>query len=65
MRYEMTVSAQATVEFGYIADEFAQMGSVEQAVFLAELFDALKHKCKIVHLLNPHQLGAFNVSCLV
>jgi hypothetical protein len=47
--YVVTVKAQATVDFGEIAEEFAQMSSVEQSIFLQELFDALKHRCKDHH----------------
>lgn len=40
------VKSRSTVEFGDIAELFAEMNSREQAVFLQELFDALKFRCK-------------------
>ena len=44
--YVITAKAEATIDFGDIAEEFASMGSHEQAVFLNEMFDALNFKCK-------------------
>ncbi len=44
--YVITAKAEATIEFSEIANEFALMNSREQAIFLHELFDSLKFKCK-------------------
>lgn len=53
--YVITARAEATIEFSEIADEFASMGSREQAIFLHELFNSLRHKCKD-HFKNESQL---------
>lgn len=46
MNNTITVESTAEVRFGVIAEQFADMISAEQAIFLSELFDALKFKCK-------------------
>lgn len=45
-RYVVTVKSESTVEYNEIADQFGEMMSDDQAVFLEEMFDALKFKCK-------------------
>lgn len=48
MKYEieLNIISPCKVSIGDIADKFAELTNEKQAVFLHELFDALKHRCK-------------------
>lgn len=44
--YKINVESVSEVQFDVIAEQFAEMMSDYQAVFLEEMFDALKFGCK-------------------
>ena len=44
--FTLKVVSNSEVTFDAVATEFAKMNSEKQAIFLSELFDALKHECK-------------------
>lgn len=43
---EFEMPASAKVEISHIAENFANLNSDDQAIFIQELFDALEYKCK-------------------